>query len=87
MHGLRETTIPHLPTLPTIAMVMGESSKRAIERSDHNNNLREATMQASSLIISLEEAVSYAPCAELREAAALALIIFETIQVYILINL
>ena len=68
-------------------MVMGESSKRAIERSGHDNDLREATTQALSLIISLKEAASYAPCAALQKVAALALIIFESTQVYNLINL
>ena len=64
-------------------MPMVENSKRAIEHSGRNNNLREATMQASSVIISLvEEAASHAPCAELQKAAAAALIIFEAIQVY-----
>ena len=79
---MREATIPHLPTL----LAMGESLKRAIDRSGHNNDLREATSQASSLIISLKEAASYAPCAKLQKAAAGALIIFESIQVYNLIT-
>jgi hypothetical protein len=62
---------------------MGESSKFAIDRPGHNTNLRETTMHASSLIISLvQEAATLAPCAELKQAAAVALIIFETIQVY-----
>ena len=63
-------------------MAMAESSKRGLERSSRNNTLGEATMQASGLIISLvQEAASYAPCAELQKAAAVALIIFQTIQV------
>ena len=40
-------------------------------------------MHASSLVISLvKEAAAVAPCAELKQAAAVALVIFETIQVY-----
>ena len=69
---------------------LGESSKlehAAIERPgpsrNTNTNLREATTHASGLIIRLvQEAAAFAPCAELKQAAAVALIIFETIQVY-----
>lgn len=62
---------------------MGESSRHAIERPGHNTDLREATMLASGVILSLvKEAAAFAPCAELKQAAAVALIIFETIQVY-----
>ena len=65
----------------------GESSKHANGRSGHNT-LIEATMQASGVVISLvQEAAALAPCAELKQAAAVALIIFETIQVYNFINL
>jgi hypothetical protein len=67
---------------------MGESSRHAIERPGHNTDLREATMLASGVIISLvKEAAAFAPCAELKQAAAVALIIFETIQVYNLFGL
>ena len=67
---------------------MGESSKHAIERPGHNTNLGEAAMHASSLILSLvQEAAALAPCAELKQAAAVALVIFQTIQVYDLIEL
>lgn len=66
----------------------GESSKHAIEPPGHNTNLGEATMHASTLIISLVyEAAALAPCAELKQAASVALIIFQTIQVYDLIDL
>ena len=67
---------------------MGESPNHAIERPGHNTNLREATMLASGVVISLvREAASLAPCAELKQAAAVALVIFDTIQVYILVDL
>jgi hypothetical protein len=57
----------------------GECSKHAIT---HNTNLREATVNASGLVLSLvKEAAAFAPCAELKQAAVVALIIFETIQV------
>ena len=63
---------------------MGESSaKPAIERPGHNTNLSETALHASSLIMSLvQEAAMLAPCAELKQAAAVALVIFDTIQVY-----
>jgi hypothetical protein len=63
---------------------MGESStKPVIERPGHNTNWSESAMHASSLVISLvQEAATLAPCAELKQAAAVALIIFDTIQVY-----
>lgn len=67
---------------------MGESSKHAIERPGHNGNLGETTMHASSLIISLvQEAAAFAPCPQLKMAADVALTIFQTIQVYNLIDL
>ena len=67
---------------------LGESSKHAIERPGHNTNLGEATMHASSLIVSLvQEAAALAPFPELKQAAAVALVIFQTIQVYDLIDL
>ena len=64
-------------------MAMGQSSKHAIiQRPGHETNMRETAMQASGLILSLvQEAAALAPCAELKQAAAVALIIFETIQV------
>jgi hypothetical protein len=67
------------------SMGLGESStKPAIERP----NLSETAMQASGLIITLvQEAATLAPCAELKEAATVALIIFNTIQVYNNFNL
>jgi hypothetical protein len=69
-------------------MAMGESSKHAIQRPAHDTNLSGTTMHATGLIISLvKEAAAFAPCAELKQAAAVALIIFDTIQVYILIDL
>ena len=59
---------------------MGESSRHAI---GHGTSTGEAVMHASSLVISLvKEAAAVAPCAELKQAAAVALVIFETIQVY-----
>ena len=74
------------------SMPVGECLKHAIERHgpgpSRNINFREATMHASSVIISLvQEAAALAPCAELKQAAAIALIIFETIQVYNLFDL
>ena len=70
-------------------MATGESSRHAIQRSAHSNtNLGETAMHASSLVLSLvKEAASLAPCAELKQAAAVALIIFNTIEVYISIDL
>ena len=63
-------------------MALVESSKRAIRHSSSTSS-GEAAMQASTLIISLvKEAAAIAPCVELQQAAAVALIIFETIQVY-----
>ena len=67
-----------------------ETDQHAIESplAGHNTKLGEATMDASSPIISLvREAAELAPYAELRQAASLALTIFETIQVYELIDL
>ena len=61
---------------------MGESSKHAIERPGRGTNFREVTLLGSGVIISLvQEAAAYAPCAELKQAAAVALVIIETIQV------
>jgi hypothetical protein len=61
----------------------GESSKHAIDPGHSNTNWRETTMHASGVIISLvREAAALAPSAELKQAATVALIIFETIQVY-----
>ena len=69
-------------------MAMGESLKQSIERPDHNTNMGEATMRVSGFVISLvEEAAALATCAELKQAAAVTLIIIETIQVYNLIDL
>ena len=88
---VRMSDVPQLPTVPTITMApesTGESSKHAIERPGHSTNLGEATMRASGLIISLvQEAAALSPCAELKQAAAVALVIFQTIQVYDLIDL
>ena len=62
-------------------MAMGESSKHAI---GHSTNFGEAAVHASTLILSVvKEAATLAPSSELKQAAALALVIFETIQVYI----
>ena len=59
-----------------------ECSKHAINHPLRHTDLREATINASGLILSLvQEAAAFAPFAELKEAAAIALIIFETIQV------
>lgn len=56
-----------------------QSSKH---RPGRNTNLRDATLNATDLILDLvKQAANLASCAELREAAAVALIIFETIQV------
>lgn len=69
--------------MPPESMQVGESSKQAIERPGHKTNLGEAAMHASSLILSLvKEAAALSPSSELKQAAAVALIIFETIQVY-----
>ena len=65
-----------------------KTDQHAIEHPGHNTNLGEATMHASSLIISLvQEAAALAPFAELKQAAAVTLIIFENIQVGDLIDL
>jgi hypothetical protein len=67
----------------------GKRSSHAIERQDRNTNSREATghASASGKISLMKEAVDLAPCAELKQAATVALNIFETIQVYSLIDL
>ena len=59
---------------------MGKSSRHAI---GHSANTGEVVMHNSSLIISLvKEAAAVASCAELKQAAVVTLVIFETIQVY-----
>ena len=63
-------------------MALGESSKHVIGHSSSTSS-GETAMHASTLIISLvKEAAAIAPCVELKQAAAVALVIFETIQVY-----
>lgn len=53
-----------------------------INRLSHDIDLRETTVNASGLILSLvKEAAVLGPCVELKQAAVAALMIFETIQV------
>ena len=89
-----QSYVSQLPTVPTVTiapefMPVGESSKHAIERPGRSNtNLGETILHASGSIISLvKEAAALSPSVELKQAAALALIIFDTIQVYNLIDL
>ena len=65
-----------------------ETNQHAVKHPGLNTNLVGATIPASCLKISLvQEAAALAPFPELKQAAAVALIIFENTQVCDLIDL